>query len=113
MPLKFYKNRGKRKMGLFRGLRTEPHHVIPFFAYPAEIRRIIYTTNAIESLNMTLRKVIKNKRFFPSDDAIFKQLYLSLQNIMKKWTMCLHNWNAAINYFSIEFSDRMPANFNG
>lgn len=87
-------------------------HIIPFFSYPAEIRRVIYTTNAIESLNMTLRKVIKNKRFFPSDDAAFKQLYLSLQNIMKKWTMCLHNWNAAINHFSIEFGDRMPSNFN-
>lgn len=85
-------------------------NVIPFFAYPNEIRRVIYTTNAIESLNMTLRKVTKNKRFFPSDEAAFKQLYLSLQQIMKKWTMPIHNWSSAMNRFNIEFSDRMPPN---
>ena len=61
-------------------------NVTPFFAYPPEIRKVIYTTNAIESLNMTLRKVMKNKRIFPSDDAAFKQIYLVLQNISKKWT---------------------------
>jgi putative transposase len=85
-------------------------NVIPFFAYPAEIRKVIYTTNAIESLNMTLRKVTKNKRFFPSDEAAFKQLYLSLQQIMKKWTMPIRNWPSAMNRFSIEFADRMPSN---
>jgi putative transposase len=84
-------------------------NVIPFFAYPAEIRKVIYTTNAIESLNMTLRKVTKNKRFFPSDEAAFKQLYLSLQQIMKKWTMPIRNWPSAMNRFSIEFADRMPS----
>ncbi len=83
-------------------------NIIPFFAYPPEIRRVIYTTNAIESLNMTLRKVTKNKRLFPSDEAAFKQLYLSLQQIMKKWTMPIHNWGCALNRFSIEFPDRMP-----
>ena len=85
-------------------------NVIPFFAYPAEIRKVIYTTNAIESLNMTLRKVTKNKRFFPSDESAFKQLYLSLQQIMKKWTMPVRNWSEAMNRFNIEFSDRMPVN---
>ena len=85
-------------------------NVIPFFGYPAEIRKVIYTTNAIESLNMTLRKVTKNKRFFPSDEAAFKQLYLSLQNIMKKWTMPIRNWSSAMNRFNIEFADRMPPN---
>ena len=66
------------------------HHwerIIPFFAYPAEIRKVIYTTNAIESMNMTLRKVIKNKRVFPSDDAVYKLLYLAINNISKRWTM--------------------------
>jgi putative transposase len=85
-------------------------NIIPFFNYPREIRKVIYTTNAIESLNMTLRKVTKNKRFFPSDEAAFKQLYLSLQQIMKKWTMPLQNWSGAMNRFSIEFGDRMPRN---
>lgn len=83
-------------------------NIIPFFGYPAEIRRVIYTTNAIESLNMTLRKVTKNKRLFPSDEAAFKQLYLSLQQIMKKWTMPIQNWGCVLNRFGIEFSDRMP-----
>jgi transposase-like protein len=79
----------------------------PFFAYPADVRRAIYTTNAIESLNMTLRKVIKNKRVFPNDEAVFKLLYLAINNISKKWTMPIHNWKEAMNWFMIEFSDRM------
>lgn len=82
--------------------------ITPFFAYPAEIRKVIYTTNAVESLNMTFRKVVKNKRFFPSDEAAFKQLYLALQNIAKKWTMPIQNWGAAMNRFMIEFGGRVP-----
>ena len=68
-----------------------------------DIRRAIYTTNAIESLNMSLRKVIKNKRVFPSDDAVFKLIYLAIHNIAKKWTMPIHNWKPAMNRFMIEF----------
>lgn len=83
-------------------------NIIPFFNYPAEIRRVIYTTNAIESLNMTLRKVLKNKRFFPSDEAAFKQLYLGIKNISKKWTMPIRNWGEAMSRFMIEFGDRLP-----
>ncbi len=75
----------------------------PFFSYPHDIRRAIYTTNAIESLNMSLRKVIKNKRVFPSDDAVFKLIYLAIHNIAKKWTMPIHNWKPAMNRFMIEF----------
>ena len=75
----------------------------PFFDYPKDIRKAIYTTNAIESLNMTLRKVIKNKRVFPSDDSVFKLLYLAIQNVSKKWTMPIHNWKSAMNRFMIEF----------
>ena len=82
-------------------------NITPFFAYPEDIRRVIYTTNSIESLNMTLRKVLKNKRFFPSDEAALKQLYLGIKNISKKWTMPIRDWNAAMNRFLIEFSDRM------
>ena len=80
-----------------------------FFAYPADIRRAIYTTNAIESMNMTLRKVIKNKRVFPSDDAVFKLLYLAINNISKKWTMPIHNWKEAMGWLIIEFGDRITA----
>ncbi|MBD1847675.1 IS256 family transposase [Cyanobacteria bacterium FACHB-63] len=82
--------------------------VIPFFAFPPEIRRAIYTTNAIESLNMTLRKVIKNHRAFPTDESALKVVYLAMQNIAKKWTMPISNWKPALNRFAIEFGDRLP-----
>ena len=82
--------------------------VIPFFDYPPEIRKIIYTTNAIESINMSLRKVIKNRCQFPNDMAIMKLLYLGLINITKKWNRPIHNWKQALNQFSIRFEDRFP-----
>ncbi len=80
----------------------------PFFAYPAEIRRAIYTTNAIESLNNSLRKVTKNRGAFPTDEAAIKLLYMALRNVMKKWTMPIRNWGTAINQMSIIFEDRIP-----
>ena len=79
-----------------------------FFAYPQEIRRIIYTTNAIESMNSTLRKVTKNRGSFPNDDAGIKLLYMAIRNIAKKWTMPLQNWGSAINQMSIIFKGRIP-----
>ncbi len=82
--------------------------VIPFFAHPPEIRKVIYTTNAIESVNMSLRKMIKNRGSFPSDEAAVKLLYLALQNIAKKWTMPIKEWRAALNGFAIIFEERMP-----
>ena len=82
--------------------------VIPFFAFPAEIRRAIYTTNAIESLNMTLRKVIKNHRAFPTDESALKVVYLAMQNIAKKWTMPISNWKPALNRFAIVYEERFP-----
>jgi len=84
-------------------------NITPFFEYPDEIRKVIYTTNAIESLNMSIRKVIKNKRVFPSDDAVLKQLYLALNNISKKWTMPIRDWGAAMNRFAIMFEDRLSS----
>jgi len=86
---------------------THWDRITPIFSYSKEIRKVIYTTNAIESLNSSLRKVIKNKRVFPSDDAALKLLYLALQNISKKWTMSLHNWKEAMNQFSIMYEDRL------
>jgi putative transposase len=82
-------------------------NIIPFFAFPADVRKAVYTTNAIESMNMTLRKVIKNKRVFPGDDAVFKLLYLAINNISKRWTMPIRNWKNAMNWFTIEFGDRI------
>jgi len=82
--------------------------LIPFFAYPIEIRKAIYTTNAIESLNNTLRKVTKNRNSFPNDDAAIKLLYMALKNAMKKWTMPIRDWSQAVHQFSIRFGDRVP-----
>lgn len=82
--------------------------VIPLFAFPEDIRKVIYTTNAIESVNMSLRKVTRNHRIFPSDEAVFKVIYLAIQNIAKKWTMPIHNWKPALNCFAIEFAGRFP-----
>ena len=82
--------------------------VSPFYAYPPEIRKVIYTTNAIESLNMSLRKIIKTKASFPTDEAIFKIFYLALRNISKKWTMPLKDWKSALNRFAIMFEERFP-----
>lgn len=90
-----------------RSWQDKWEHVSVFFAYPPEIRKVIYTTNAIESLNMTIRKVLKNKRFFPSDDAARKQIFLAISNISKKWTQPIRDWGTAINRFMIEFSDRI------
>ena len=89
--------------------RRNWERITPFFAYPPEIRKVIYTTNAIESLNMSLRKVTKNRGSFPNDEAMLKLLYLALNNIAKKWTMPIRDWKAALNRFSILFGDRMPA----
>ena len=78
------------------------------FAYPEEIRRVIYTTNAIESLNASLRKVTKNRAAFPDDDAIMKIMYLAIQKVAKKWTMPIRNWGLALNQFVILFgADRV------
>jgi putative transposase len=83
--------------------------ITPFLAYPAEIRKVIYTTNAVESLNMSLRKIIKMRGSFPNEEAALKLLYLALRNASKKWTMPVQNWSAALNRFSILWPDRMPA----
>jgi putative transposase len=81
--------------------------IVPYFAYPPPIRKVIYTTNAIESLNMSLRKVTKNRGSFPNDEAMFKLLYLALTNISKKWTMPIREWKTALNQFCVMFEDRM------
>lgn len=85
-------------------------NLVIFLQYPKSIRRIIYTTNAIESLNSQLRKVTKNKRVFPSDESVFKTLYLTINYITAKWTMPIKNWNEAMAHFLIKFDDRIQNN---
>jgi len=83
--------------------------VIPFFAYPEAVRKVIYTTNAIESLNARLRKILKSRGHFPTDDAATKLIYLVLRNISQTWTMPARSWNAAMVHFAILF----PEAFDG
>jgi len=89
--------------------RRNWEQIIPFFAYPEAVRKIIYTTNAIESLNMSLRKIIKNRGHFPSDEAATKLLYLALRNAAKKWTMPPRTWKTAMNQFAVLFENRFPS----
>ena len=84
--------------------------LIPFFDYPPEIRKVIYTTNAIESVNMGLRKLSKNRGSFPSDEALTKLFYLALRNISQKWTMPIRDWKAALTRFTIQFGERISVN---
>ena len=79
------------------------------FAYPEDIRKAIYTTNAIESLNSVIRKAINKRKCFPTDDAARKVVYLAIQDAAKKWTMPIRNWKSALNRFMIEFGDRLEA----
>jgi putative transposase len=90
-----------------RAWRADWAHLTTFFGYPPEIRKVIYTTNAIESLNHSLRKIIKNRGAFPDDEAVMKLLYLALQNVARRWTMPVRDWSAARNQFMIRFPERM------
>jgi putative transposase len=97
---------GQKYPTIAQAWRRQWPQVIPFFAYPAEVRRLIYTTNAIESLHMRVRKIVKNRGHFPSDEAATKLLYLALRNITKKWTMPPRPWKLAANQFAIVFGER-------
>lgn len=82
--------------------------LVTFLKYPAEIRKVIYTTNAIESVNRSLRKITKNRGVFPSTESLLKLYWLALERAAKKWTMPIHNWHDALNRFMLEFGDRVP-----
>ena len=90
--------------------RREWNRLTVFFDYPPAIRKVIYTTNAIESLNYSLRKVLKKRGAFPTDEAILKVLYLGMQRIAKKWTMPIPEWKRALNQFAMLLGDRVPTN---
>jgi len=99
---------GEAYPSIVQSWRRNWERIIPFFDYPPEIRKVIYTTNAIESVNMSLRKITKNRGSFPSDESLLKLFYLALRNISQKWTMPIRDWKAALNRFTIQFDDRMP-----
>jgi len=87
--------------------RNNWHNLIAIYDYPAEIRKVIYTTNAIESLNSVIRKSTRNRKIFPDDQSALKVVYLAMQEASKKWTMPIRNWKPALNRFSIEFGERV------
>jgi putative transposase len=99
---------GKRYPMIFKAWRTHWELVRPFFAFSVEIRRLIYTTNAIESLNFQLRKVTKAKGHFPSDEAAIKMLFLALRNVEKKWRSPPIYWKSVFSQLAVHFEGRLP-----
>ena len=95
---------GKKYPMIAESWRRNWEQIIPFYSYPPEVRKIIYTTNAIESLHMQLRKVLKNRGHFPSDEAATKLIYLALRNITKSWTNPPLTWRMAANQFGQRFN---------
>lgn len=99
---------GDKYSAIVKSWRSNWAKVIPFFDFPKEIRKVIYTTNVIESLNNTLRKAVRNRGHFPTDDALYKVLFLAIRGVSKKWTMPIRDWKQALNQFAIMFPERMP-----
>jgi putative transposase len=99
---------GRRYPMVARSWRSNWERITPFLAFPKDVRKAIYTTNAIESLNFQLRKIIKTRGHFPTDDAAVKLLYLALERAQKKWTMPIKMWKNALNQFGVYFEGRLP-----
>ncbi len=94
-----------------RSWQTNWPNLATFFAYPTDIRKVIYTTNAIESLNSVIRHAIKKRKVFPTDDSVKKVVWLAIQSASQKWTMPLKDWRMAMSRFIIEFGDRLDGHF--
>jgi putative transposase len=97
---------GDKYSAIVRSWRANWEKITPFMQFPIEIRKVIYTTNIVESLNNTLRKAVRNRGHFPTEEALMKVLYLAIQNVSKKWTMPIRDWKQALNRFAIMFPDR-------
>ncbi len=108
MALEQFEQRWDSKYpNISRSWRNNWQNVSTLFNYPEDIRKAIYTTNAIESLNSVIRKAIKKRKLFPHDDSAKKVVYLAIEQASKKWTMPIRNWKSALNRFMIEFEDRL------
>ena len=103
----FSENWDEKYPQISRSWRAHWHNLNTLFNYPEDIRKAIYTTNAIESLNSVIRKTIKKRKLFPTDDSAKKVIYLAIQAASKRWTMPIRNWKPALNRFMIEFEDRL------
>ena len=99
---------GDKYPAIVKSWRNNWERIIPFLQFPKEIRRVIYTTNIVESLNSTLRKSVRNRGHFSTEESVMKVLYLAIRGVSKKWNMPIREWKQALNHFSIMFSDRFP-----
>lgn len=99
---------GDKYPAIIKSWRNNWERVTPFLQFPKEIRKVIYTTNIVESLNNTLRKAVRNRGHFSTEDSLMKVLYLSIRNVSRKWNMPIHDWKQALNRFSIMFPERFP-----
>jgi putative transposase len=100
---------GRRYPMIGSSWRANWERVVPFLDFPPDIRRIIYTTNAIESLNSSLRKLVYHRGHFPSDEAVTKLLYLARRNLEKRWDRSARDWSKALGQFAIFFEGRLPS----
>jgi transposase-like protein len=100
-------NDGLAKIERAPGWRRAWEHVVPFFAFASRVRKMIYTTNAVEALNRSLRKIIKTRGSFPNDDAALKLVYLAIKNAGLRWRRGVE-WTAAMGQFAIQFGPRFP-----
>lgn len=107
----FELNWGEKYAAIVKSWRDNWSRIIPFFDYPNEIRKVIYTTNIIESLNRTLRKSVKNRGHFPTENSVMKVLYLAIKGVSKKWNQPVRDWKAALNQLAIRFGNRFPSSF--
>ena len=99
---------GRKYPAIAQSRRRNWEHVIPFFAFPEDVRRIVYTTNAIEALNSKLRRAVRTRGHFPSDEAAMKLLYLTLNRAAEDWKRPTREWGKARNQLAIIFGERFP-----
>jgi len=104
----FEKKWDHRFPSISKSWRSRWENVRPFFSYPPEIRRVIYTTNAIESIHASIRKVTKKRGAFPTSDSVRKVIYLAIRKASERWSRPLKDWPAALNHFAIVFEGRIP-----
>ena len=99
---------GEKYAIIVKSWRQNWEKIIPFLDFPQDIRKVIYTTNIVESLNATLRKAVRNRGHFSTEDSLMKVLYLAIRGVSKKWNMPVRDWKLALNRFAIMFPDRFP-----
>jgi putative transposase len=99
---------GEKYPTIMKQWRLKWQHIIPIFDFPAAIRKAIYTTNIIESINSVIRKFTRNRKLYPNRDSAIKLIYMAIHEASKKWTMPIHHWKDALNHFAILFENRMP-----